>query len=156
MSSQFFLVWKATKEQDKANAAAEETNNGAMQPQLTISSGPAEPQAIHSQPEHGVKPPAALSEIERIAAQPRFKGTSNEYLTLMIQFGCIGFFSTALPIAPFLAMVSNVIELRGDAHKFTHSVRRPPVTHAEGIGTFATVRFSRNYLRLLACLPRAA
>lgn len=62
-------------------------------------------------------------------------------LTMVVAgIGCIGLFSTALPIAPFLAMISNIIELRGDAYKFTHAVRRPPVMNVQGIGTFATVR----------------
>lgn len=150
--SQLFLIRRVTKEQDQANAAGD-FGDRASAPGPTDVSGLGSPNAGPSQPT-GPRSSASLSEIEKIAAQPRFNGTSNEYLTLMIQFGCIGLFSTALPIAPFLAMISNVIELRGDAYKFTHLVRRPPVTNAEGIGTFATV--SLNLFTATACLLPAA
>ena len=154
--SQLFLIRKVTKEQDQANAAGD-FGNGAPATGPTVISGLGPPNAAPVRPATtSPRSSASLSEIEKIAAQPRFNGTSNEYLTLMIQFGCIGLFSTALPIAPCLAMISNVIELRGDAYKFTHLVRRPPVTNAEGIGTFATVSIRLNLSAATRCpLPAA-
>ena len=89
-------------------------------------------------PESPAEAPKAveLSAVEKAAAMPAFGGTQNEFGTLMIQFGVVVFFSTALPIAPLLACIGNIIELRGDAWKVCHAVRRPAVVgSAEGIGT---------------------
>ena len=43
----------------------------------------------------------------------------------MVQYGFIAMFSIALPIAPFLAMINNLFELRTDAIKLLFELRRP-------------------------------
>ena len=86
VTSQFFLVRKVSKEQHQANAAVEYMD-GAPAPGSTVLSEPSDPNDTPSQSDTSVKSSASLSEIEKIAAQPCSKGTSNEYLTLMIQFG---------------------------------------------------------------------
>ena len=86
VTSQFFLVRKVSKEQHQANAAVEYMD-GAPAPGSTVWSEPSDPNDTPSQSDTSVKSSASLSEIEKIAAQPCSKGTSNEYLTLMIQFG---------------------------------------------------------------------
>ncbi len=43
----------------------------------------------------------------------------------MVQYGFVAMFSIALPIAPFLAMINNLFELRTDAMKFLFELRRP-------------------------------
>jgi len=138
MISQLFLLRTIIKDQVEANKNAEHDDVAAASDPAALGES-TDTNATSSGNENDTQSSTHLSEIEKIAAQPRFKGTNDEYLTLMIQFGCIGFFASALPIVPVLAMVSNIIELRGDAHKFTHQVRRPPITNAEGIGTFGTI-----------------
>ncbi|CAF1152640.1 unnamed protein product [Rotaria sordida] len=54
----------------------------------------------------------------------------DEYIEIMVQYGFIAMFSIALPIAPFLAMINNLFELRTDAIKLLFELRRP-------IGEFA-------------------
>ncbi|CAF1244352.1 unnamed protein product [Adineta steineri] len=49
----------------------------------------------------------------------------NEYIEIMVQYGFIAMFSIALPIAPFLAMINNLFELRTDAMKLLFEFRRP-------------------------------
>jgi hypothetical protein len=43
----------------------------------------------------------------------------------MVQYGFIAMFSIALPIAPCLAMINNLFELRTDAIKLLFELRRP-------------------------------
>ncbi len=43
----------------------------------------------------------------------------------MVQYGFVAMFSIALPIAPFLAMINNLFELRTDAMKLLFELRRP-------------------------------
>ncbi|CAF1367665.1 unnamed protein product [Rotaria sp. Silwood1] len=49
----------------------------------------------------------------------------NEYIEIMVQYGFIAMFSIALPIAPFLAMINNLFEIRTDAIKLLFELRRP-------------------------------
>lgn len=51
-------------------------------------------------------------------------------MEIMVQYGFVAMFSIALPIAPFLALINNLFELRTDAKKFLFEYRRP-------IGEFA-------------------
>ena len=46
-------------------------------------------------------------------------GLFNEYLEMVIQFGFVTLFVAAFPLAPFFALLNNVIEIRLDANKFT-------------------------------------
>lgn len=46
------------------------------------------------------------------------------------------FFSAAFPVAPAIAMVNNLIEVRTDAGKFTKSYRRPVPNRVAGIGAW--------------------
>lgn len=47
------------------------------------------------------------------------------YLEIMVQYGFVAMFSIALPLAPFLALVNNLFELRTDAIKLLFELRRP-------------------------------
>lgn len=46
-------------------------------------------------------------------------------MEIMVQYGFIAMFSIAFPIAPFLAMINNLFELRTDANKLLFEFRRP-------------------------------
>ena len=60
----------------------------------------------------------------------------SEYLELVIQFGFVTLFVAAFPLAPFLALVNNVIEIRLDANKFLCEYRRPMPQQAADIGVW--------------------
>ena len=55
------------------------------------------------------------------------RGLSGEYLEMVIQYGFVTIFVTAFPLAPLLALVNNVFELRVDAKKLL-------VHHRQGTG----------------------
>ena len=43
----------------------------------------------------------------------------------MIQYGFVTLFVAAFPLAPLLALLNNVFEIRLDAYKYTTQMRRP-------------------------------
>ena len=47
------------------------------------------------------------------------------------QFGYATLFAVAFPMAPLLAIVNNVIEIRSDSFKLVNVHRRFPVRHIE-------------------------
>lgn len=57
----------------------------------------------------------------------------------MVQYGFIAMFSIALPIAPFLAMINNLFELRTDAKKLLFELRRPIGELAYTLGIWETI-----------------
>ena len=60
--------------------------------------------------------------------------TFEDYTEILIQFGYVSFFSIAFPLAPLLALLNNLFELRGDAFKLCNSKQRPVARKASGIG----------------------
>lgn len=48
-----------------------------------------------------------------------------EYIEMAIQFGFVTLFSAAFSLAPLLAMVNNLFEIRIDALKYTRYKTRP-------------------------------
>ena len=53
------------------------------------------------------------------------EGLFKEYLEMVIQFGFITIFVCAFPLAPFFALLNNILELRLDAKKILELHRRP-------------------------------
>ncbi|KAK9399816.1 anoctamin-4-like [Crotalus adamanteus] len=53
---------------------------------------------------------------------------------MILQFGFITIFVAAFPLAPFLALLNNIIEIRLDAYKFVTQWRRPLASRAKDIG----------------------
>eukprot|EP00053_Salpingoeca_punica_P019806 m.202843 g.202843 ORF g.202843 m.202843 type:complete len:1233 (+) comp17727_c0_seq5:156-3854(+) len=66
-------------------------------------------------------------------------GAFSDYLELVMQFGFITLFVSAFPLAPFFALVNNILEIRVDAIKLIVSLRRPPALRASTIGIWETV-----------------
>ncbi|KAH8387323.1 hypothetical protein KR093_006431, partial [Drosophila rubida] len=62
-----------------------------------------------------------------------------EYLEMVIQYGFITLFSLAFPLAPLLALINNVVELRLDAIKMLRFVRRPVGMRARDIGVWHSI-----------------
>ncbi|XP_017055360.1 anoctamin-6 isoform X2 [Drosophila ficusphila] len=59
-----------------------------------------------------------------------------EYLEMVVQFGFITLFSLAFPLAPLLALLNNVLEVRLDAIKMLRFLRRPVGMRARDIGVW--------------------
>lgn len=53
---------------------------------------------------------------------------------IVLQFGFTTIFVAAFPLAPLLALLNNVIEIRLDAYKFVTQWRRPLPSQAKDIG----------------------
>ena len=53
---------------------------------------------------------------------------------VVIQFGFVTVFVAAMPLAPLLALLNNIIEIRLDAIQFVVDMRRPVAMKADGIG----------------------
>lgn len=53
---------------------------------------------------------------------------------LVLQFGFTTIFVAAFPLAPLLALLNNIIEIRLDAYKFVTQWRRPMPARATDIG----------------------
>lgn len=54
----------------------------------------------------------------------------------MIQYGFVTLFVAAFPLAPFLALLNNIIEVRLDAMKLVTQLKRPMAERAQDIGTW--------------------
>lgn len=67
------------------------------------------------------------------------KGPIKDYAELAVQFGYVTLFVVALPAAPFLACISNYVEIRTDAYKLIKHYQRPIPTGVEDIGTWQTI-----------------
>ncbi|KAM8860711.1 anoctamin-5 isoform 1-T1 [Synchiropus picturatus] len=66
-------------------------------------------------------------------------GLFYEYLEMVIQFGFITLFVASFPLAPLLALINNIIEIRVDAWKLTTQFRRPVAAKAHSIGAWAEI-----------------
>ncbi|XP_054900189.1 anoctamin-3 isoform X2 [Poeciliopsis prolifica] len=61
-------------------------------------------------------------------------GLVDEYLEMVLQFSFTTIFVAAFPLAPLLALLNNIIEIRLDAYKFVTQWRRPMPARATDIG----------------------
>ncbi|XP_061435132.1 anoctamin-6-like isoform X4 [Lethenteron reissneri] len=66
-------------------------------------------------------------------------GLFHEYLEMIVQFGFTTLFVVSFPLAPLLALLNNIIEIRVDAWKFTTQFRRPTPSHARNIGVWQQI-----------------
>ncbi|XP_038147202.1 anoctamin-5 isoform X2 [Cyprinodon tularosa] len=66
-------------------------------------------------------------------------GLFYEYLEMVIQFGFITLFVASFPLAPLLALLNNIIEVRVDAWKLTTQFRRPVAAKAHSIGAWEEI-----------------
>ncbi|KAF6117339.1 anoctamin 4 [Phyllostomus discolor] len=70
-------------------------------------------------------------------------GLFDEYLEMILQFGFTTIFVAAFPLAPLLALLNNIIEIRLDAYKFVTQWRRPLASRAKDIGKSLGYVFSK-------------
>ncbi|KAJ3814467.1 calcium-activated chloride channel-domain-containing protein [Lentinula aff. lateritia] len=64
---------------------------------------------------------------------------STDYSEMVIQFGYIVLWSTIFPLAPFFALLNNVLEMRKDAFRIANHERRPIPERTESIGPWLDV-----------------
>jgi len=76
-----------------------------------------------------------LPQWETEAKQGEFGGTLDEYSEMVIQFGYISLFAASFPLAPLLAVLNNIVEIRTDALKLVHN-SRPEYRGAADIGSW--------------------
>ncbi|KAI3380611.1 hypothetical protein SNEBB_011199 [Seison nebaliae] len=62
-----------------------------------------------------------------------------EYLKLALQFGFVTLFAVAFPLAPLLALMNNIIEIRIDAQKFLRKFRRIKPAMVTDIGIWQSI-----------------
>ncbi|XP_073401128.1 anoctamin-4 isoform X3 [Dendrobates tinctorius] len=86
--------------------------------------------------EHGAQGTASFPQWEKdYNLQPiNAYGLFEEYLEMILQFGFTTIFVAAFPLAPLLALLNNIIEIRLDAYKFISQWRRPLASRAKDIG----------------------
>ncbi|XP_038663482.1 anoctamin-9-like [Scyliorhinus canicula] len=63
----------------------------------------------------------------------------NEFLEMAIQYGFTTIFVAAFPLAPLLALLNNLIEIRLDARKMIQLLRRPIPRKAKDIGIWLEI-----------------
>uniref|UniRef100_A0A8D2BK97 Anoctamin n=1 Tax=Sus scrofa TaxID=9823 RepID=A0A8D2BK97_PIG len=74
--------------------------------------------------------------------QPMGKlGLFYEYLEMIIQFGFVTLFVASFPLAPLLALVNNILEIRVDAWKLTTQYRRMVPEKAQDIGAWQPIMY---------------
>uniref|UniRef100_A0A6Q2ZJE4 Anoctamin n=1 Tax=Esox lucius TaxID=8010 RepID=A0A6Q2ZJE4_ESOLU len=74
------------------------------------------------------------------ALQPIGKlGLFYEYLEMVIQFGFVTLFVASFPLAPFLALINNIFEIRVDAWKITTQFRHMVPEKAQDIGAWQPI-----------------
>ncbi|KAF6023228.1 ANO4 [Bugula neritina] len=66
-------------------------------------------------------------------------GLYEEYLEMVIQYGFVTLFVAAFPLAPFFALLNNIIEVRLDATKMITQWKRPMADRAQDIGTWFVI-----------------
>uniref|UniRef100_A0A8C0I2D6 Anoctamin n=1 Tax=Balaenoptera musculus TaxID=9771 RepID=A0A8C0I2D6_BALMU len=66
-------------------------------------------------------------------------GLFYEYLEMIIQFGFVTLFVASFPLAPLLALVNNILEIRVDAWKLTTQYRRMVPEKAQDIGAWQPI-----------------
>ncbi|XP_072016896.1 anoctamin-4-like [Amphiura filiformis] len=81
-------------------------------------------------------------------------GLFSEYLEMAVQFGFTTIFVAAFPLAPFFALINNLMEIRLDAFKYVTQLRRPYAARAQDIGAWYAILVSVGNLAVLtnACV----
>ncbi|XP_075154912.1 anoctamin-1 isoform X4 [Haematobia irritans] len=74
-----------------------------------------------------------------------------EYLEMVIQYGFITLFGLAFPLAPLLALINNVIEVRMDAVKMLKYIRRPVAQRVRNIGVWLGIMTVVTKIAVASC-----
>jgi hypothetical protein len=80
----------------------------------------------------------ALS-VQEQSGLEEWEGTFQDFAQMVIQFGYVALFAPACSLAPLLAFINNVTEIRSDAYKVCSLYKRGPVVAAHSIGAWGHV-----------------
>jgi len=75
-------------------------------------------------------------------------GVFEDYNELVLQFGYVTLFAVYFPFVSLLALLNNLLEIRMDATRLLHIVRRPPPRLSEKIGAWFTVLELMGYMAI--------
>lgn len=135
------------KKKEKANKSEEdgdaEGENKKKEGEKKKSSAAKEAQEVAKKE----MPEKSVPEIE-FELNP-YEGTFGDYDELIVQFGFVVLFVVAFPLAPFLAMCNNFVEIWIDGTKLTGHCRRPPPKGAKDIGTWFSVLEFLSWMALI-------
>lgn len=90
-----------------------------------------------------------LEPFEQETLLERYDGEFDGYAKACIQYGYVVMFALALPFAPLLALLENLVELRLKAFQLTRAYQRPDPAPAEDVGLWGAVL---DFMSLLAVL----
>uniref|UniRef100_A0A7M5WJ25 Anoctamin n=2 Tax=Clytia hemisphaerica TaxID=252671 RepID=A0A7M5WJ25_9CNID len=75
--------------------------------------------------------------------------TLSEYTEKVLQYGYLMMFAAAFPLAPLIALITNLIDMRVDARRMLWFNRRPFAERAEDIGMWFAILNFLNYVGML-------
>jgi hypothetical protein len=78
-----------------------------------------------------------------------YNSTFNDFNDRTVQFGYIVLFAPAFPLAPLLAFINNLVEIRAAGYKLCNGYRRPVVKQRMGIGTWMVVLNTLGFLAVI-------
>jgi hypothetical protein len=67
----------------------------------------------------------------------------------VIQYGFVTLFVAAFPLAPFFALINNIVEIRLDAYKYVTTCKRPLAERAQDIGAWFGILQTITYLSVV-------
>eukprot|EP01043_Picozoa_sp_COSAG02_P026908 COSAG02_NODE_1564_length_11912_cov_7.524676_2_plen_1114_part_00 len=82
-----------------------------------------------------------------------YEGTFDDFNDRVVQFGYLVLFAPGYSLAPFFALINNVIEIRTSGFKMCYAYQRPVWKARSGIGSWMVVL---NVLGFLAVMTNAA
>ncbi|XP_062563728.1 anoctamin-1 isoform X2 [Armigeres subalbatus] len=77
------------------------------------------------------------------------RGLFPEYLEMVLQYGFVTIFVAAFPLAPFFALMNNILEMRLDAKKLLTFYRRPVSQRVRDIGIWYRILDSIGKLSVI-------
>ncbi|XP_069685470.1 anoctamin-5-like isoform X2 [Periplaneta americana] len=77
------------------------------------------------------------------------QGLFPEYLEMVLQYGFVTIFVAAFPLAPFFALLNNILEMRLDAKKLLTYYRRPVTQRVRDIGVWNRILDSIGKLSVI-------
>lgn len=85
------------------------------------------------------RPPGPIELEKRLPEYDASLDILGDYGQIFIQYGYVTLFVAACPIAPFMAYLSNLIEIRSDGNKLLHIHRRVIPMGAQDVGTWLVI-----------------
>jgi len=75
-----------------------------------------------------------MTSTEAEGQMDEYETPLDDYMELIIDYGYVVMFSAAFPIVPLIALMNNMVEVRVDAYKLCHLMRRPYPAPGNNIG----------------------